>query len=264
MFMEWKQIIACLWMQIISALKIVGFLWLLPLTGFAEQDRTPSSLEEMINSFNCERCRKEISFKTNVPVDVECAYPVFSGKGAFVEYVNKQLKKDAEDRFVDFICGEISAEDVWDEGYALSYDLSPVYQTSNLVSVFGCNFQGRGGHGCSYYEGKTFWQRENSISELVLDDLFLKGSGHREFLLQYCENNFKASGYGYYSSRAEFPPELSPSDLDIFVLTDEGLMIVFRAYTVGGWADGPDTVLIPYTKLQKFIRPHGPLKAMLK
>jgi hypothetical protein len=38
--------------------------------------------------------------------------------------------------------------------------------------------------------------------------------------------------------------------------------MIFRAYTVGGWADGPDTVLIPYIKLKEFIDPFGPLKEL--
>lgn len=40
-------------------------------------------------------------------------------------------------------------------------------------------------------------------------------------------------------------------------------MIIFRAYTVGGLADGPDTVIIPYYALKNFIDAQGPLKESL-
>lgn len=247
-----------------SALKKVGILCLFPLFGFAEQRWIPLCIEGAIAPFSGKQCRKEVSFETTYPIHVECSYPIFSGKGTLIAEVNKQLKTEAEGRFNYFIQEEISTEEAWDDDCTLSYELFPVYQAPNLISIYGCDFHGRGSHGCTYYEGKTFWQREDSIVNLVLDDLFVKGSGYRQFLLQYCENHFKVSGYGYYSSRSELPPELSFSDLDIFIPTDKGLMIVFRAYTVGGWADGPDTVLIPYTELKNFIDPLGPLKGMFE
>ena len=241
-------------------LKVFGILYFLPILSFAEQDGILPYFEGELSLHSCERKMKEVSFETIGPVHIECSYPVFLGKEAFIEQVNQKLKTEAEDHFDRFIQGEISSKEIWEDGCTLSYELFPVYRASNLISACGCNFQGRGIHGCTYYEGKTFWQKGDFIVELVLDDLFVKGTGYRRFLFQYCENYFKATGYGYYSSRRDLLPELKQNDLDIFVLTDNGLMIIFKAYTVGGWADGPDTVLIPYGKLKKFIDLNGPLK----
>ena len=243
-----------------NSLKFFLILCLLPLLSFAEQEGILSYFEGTVSSDSCKRNRKEISFETTGPVHIECSYPVFLGKGILIERVNQKLKTEAGDRFDRFIQEEISSKEVWEDGCTLIYGLFPVYQAHNLISTYGCNFQGRGIHGCTYYEGKTFWQRGDSVVEPALDDLFVKGTEYRQFLLQYSENYFKDAGYGYYSSRTEFLPELIESDLDIFVLTNKGLMIIFRAYTVGGWADGPDTVLIPYAKLKKIIDPTGPLK----
>ncbi len=168
-----------------------------------------------------------------------------------------------EDTISAFNCQWQHTEEIWDDGCTLSYQLVPVYQAANLISICGCDFQGRDCHGCTYYKGRNFWLKEDSITELRLDDLFIKGSDYRRYLIQYCENYFKASGYGYYSSFKECPPELTSDDLDIFVLTDKGLMIIFRAYRVGGWADGPDTVTIPYINLKSFIDIQGPLERFL-
>ncbi len=227
------------------------------LTGF-----TGHEWIDQANFPDYESCKKEIFFKTTIPVQVECSYPIFRGRGTLTDVVNLQIKTEAEGRFASFCKEGISEDDLGEDACLLSYDLVPVYQTPHLISIFGCIFQGRGSHGCSYYEGLTFWQIGESVVKLGLDELFVKGSGYRQFLLHYCENEFKASGYGYYSSRPELPPELGPSDLDIFVLTDKGLRIIFRAYTVGGWADGPDSVLIPYAKLKEFIDIFGPLKEL--
>lgn len=251
-------------MKVLSALKMICFLFLLPLTVFSEQERPSLGLEGMIHSFSCEQIRKEISFEMKVPIHVEYSYPIFFGKGALIEYVNKQIKTESEDRFDCLVKEEVFSEEVYDDDCLLSYNLFPVYQTPNLISILGCDFQGRGCHGCTYYEGKTFWQNGKSIVKLALDDLFVKGREYRWFLIKYCENYFKDSCYGYYSSDSELLPQLQSDDLDIFTLTDQGLMIVFRAYKVGGWADGPDQVLIPYRKLKEFIDPFGPLKEVLE
>jgi hypothetical protein len=208
---------------------------------------------------HCELVEKEISFLTTEPVEVKCSYPVFSGHGILIEHVNQQLKAETEARFDSFVQEEIFSSEELEEGCTLCYDLAPVYQTSELISVFGCRTVCRDCRGCSYYEGKNFWEHENSVVQLALDDLFVVGSEYRPFLLKHCEDYFKAAGYGYYSLRKEFPPELTTDDLDIFTLTDKGLLITFPAYQVGGWADGPDQVLIPYVKLREYIDPFGPL-----
>ncbi len=250
-------------MQAFNLLRVF-FVVCLSFLGMAELGWTSSALEDVPSSISYEVCKKEVSFDVSGPVYVECSYPIFSGKGALIEQVNRRLKTEAEAHFDCFVQGEIFTEETWEDGVTLSYELLPVCQQPNLISIYGCDFQGRGCHGCTYYEGKTFWQKGNSVIQLVLDDLFVKGSGFQQCLLEYCEDYFKTSGYGYYSSRSELLPELGLNDLDIFVPTDKGLMIVFSAYRVGGWADGPDKVLIPYANLREFIDPFGPLREILE
>lgn len=200
---------------------------------------------------------------TTVPVHIECTYPILSANGILINHVNRQLNNEAESHFNRYVREEIFAEEIWEERCILGCEFFLIYQTSNLISILGCDSQIRDCRGCTYYQGKTFWQKEDSVNELILDDLFIKDSSYREFLLQYCENYFKNMSYGYYSSRKELPPELKIDDLDIFFPTDKALMIIFRSYTVSGWADGPDVILIPYAKLKQFINPFGPLKELL-
>lgn len=232
-------------------LRVIWSLCLLPQLAFSELETACTP--------NYTQCGKEISFATTVPVHVECSYPCFFGEGLLIEHVNQQLKTAAEARFDAFVKEEIFSLEPEIDGCELSYDLTPVYQTPDLISVFGSRGVCRSCHGCSYYEGKNFWKHENSVVQLTLDDLFIAESEYRSFLLQYCEDYFKTTGYGYYSLHIEFPPELTTDDLDIFTLSDKGLLITFRAYRVGGWADGPDQMLIPYAKLKEFIDPRGPL-----
>jgi hypothetical protein len=205
------------------------------------------------------RQKKEIYFEKEIPVHVECSYPCFTLKSVLAKHVNQQLKADAEACFDAFVREELFSDELSDDSCTLSYDLDVVYQKPDLISIFGCRVVCRDSHGCSYYEGQNFWYDGNKVVELTLDDLFLEESGHRPFLLQYCTDFFTRTGYGYYSSCKELLPELTTDDLDIFTLTRSELVITFRAYRVGGWADGPDQVFIPYTKIKQFINPDGPL-----
>jgi len=243
--------------QIFMGLWRLGVvIWFLPLFGF-----TLPGCEGSIDANRYEQRSKEISFITTAPIHVHCSYPVFSGAGSLSKYANQYLRGETENRFNCLVREEIFSEEIYDEECVLSHGFVPVYQGNDLISSWGVQSELRWSHGCSYYEGKNFWQKGDSIIELVLDDLFVKGKSHRKFLLQYCEDFFKSSGYGYYSSLPEYPPELDHSDLDIFLITDKGLVIVFRAYRVGGWADGPDTVLISYAKIKEYVDLEGPLKA---
>lgn len=224
------------------------------------EDWIPSDLQEEINSFSSERKSMEVSFQTQMPVHVRCGYALFPGQSKLVEYVNQEVQDLVAIRFNGFLQDEIHSQEEWEDGTSLTYELFPVYQTPNLISIYGVDYQGRGCHGCTYYEGKTFWLKDASMLSLRLDDLFVPASAYRQFLIEYCEKQLKASGYGYYSSLPEMPPELHTDDLDIFVITDKGLTIIFRAYRIGGWADGPDALTIPWIYLKEYIQTDGPLK----
>lgn len=247
----------------VSFLGISLIVCLIPISLFAENSWIFWGLDEAIASFDCERRSMAITFETQQPVSIECSYPILAEQGRLIEIVNQKLESEAKKWFDRIVQEERSSNEIWEEEYGVSYELFPVFFQPDLISIFGSEFQGRGGHGCSYYEGKTYWQTGDLVLELNFDDLFICGSDYRNFILLYCENAFKTSGYGYYSCRTEFLPELSQRDLDTFVLTNKGLMIIFSAYKVGGWADGPDTITIPYSTIKQFIDPSGPLKRFL-
>ena len=235
----------------------------MPIFLFSEDSWIFGALGEAIDRFKCEQHSMETTIETQQLVSVTSTYPILAERGALAEYVHQRLEYDAKNWFDRLVQEERNSEEIWDEDYGVSYLISPIYLCSNLISIFGSESQSRGAHGCAVYEGKTFWQNGDAIVELALDDLFVLGSSYRLFILDYCENAFKTSGYGYYSYRKELLPELSLNDFDTFVLTEQGLMIIFPAYKIGGWGDGPDTITISYLILKKFIDPFGLLKDIL-
>ncbi len=124
-----------------------GLLCLLPM---------PACAEWVVDEFNCVRCYMETSFEAKVPVSISYSYPILNGHSLLIEHVNHQLHSEAENRFKTLQISESSSEEDWEDGCTFEFGLFPVYQTSHLVSIYGSDFQGRGCHGCTYYEGKKF------------------------------------------------------------------------------------------------------------
>ncbi len=224
----------------------------------------PDWMERPLKPIHSEKRYLEAAFKTSVEVSAKCTYPRIRGKGFFIGYVNKKLEEVATDLFQKFVEEEKLSKEVYNNDFGgcyLNYELIPFSCFPNLISVYGSKSQSRDcPHGWTHHEGKNFWQHENTIVEIGLKDLFIKDSGWCNFLLHYCDHYFKSTGYGYYSMVDYFVPELEAKDLETFVLTERGLTIIFRSYRVGGWADGPDVITIPYNSLNGFIDPKGPLK----
>ena len=178
-------------------------------------------------------------FAGTIECKKEFSIPFFIDQTPLTSYVNEQLKEISENVF-------LNTSNTCDEECLFSYVIQPTYQSANLISLFGTKTQLLGCRGCSYYEGLNFWQNGDTILLLSLNDLFISRSGYLSYLLQYCRYYFNA-------------PLLEEEDLQTFVLMDAGIKIIFRAYRIDGWADGPTTVLIDYEALKKFVDMQGPL-----
>ena len=229
---------------------------------------TPLEYQDLIDSIECEQVTFETAFDTNVHVEAEISYPRLPGRDRFIQHVNQALKKDAHFRFDQYVQEmRLPLEDVWEDddlNPEFQYSLYPIYCTSNLISTCGYEYRYRHlPHGSWRPIGRTFWQRDNSVLELTLDDLFLSKSGYQQFLTQYCEDYFRAHKYGYYAYEDPEWPKLEFSDLNTFVLLKKGLLIIFRMYCVDGLNDGPNTFLIPYPILKPFANPDGPIPGLL-
>lgn len=107
----------------------------------------------------------------------------------------------------------------------------------------------------SVEHGRSIFHKDQSMVELTLDNLFLPQSGYLQFLLQYCTDYFKAT----HSYKESFPRSLGIDDLNAFVLTEQGLLIIFQNYIPNILGDALEVLLIPYSTLKSFIDPQGPI-----
>lgn len=212
----------------------------------------PYGTEDTLYSIECESDSFETAFYTNVNVKVSVTCPRVSETNFLSQYVNEALRKEAyelHDTFVQEM--SVRHEDIWEEDldeHVFHYELNLVCSTPSLMSFYGSRYQYCGGaHGSVRYITKTFWRQGETVRELTLDDLFLPG--YREWLFQYCENYFKLNRYGYYSFDDYSWLGFNPENLDSFLLTEKGLLLIFQNYVIWGYDDYPATLLIPYVEL---------------
>jgi len=213
---------------------------------------------DSLHSIDCESELFETAFDTNVHVEASVSYPRVPETTPLACYVNEAVSKEAHELHDTFV-QEMSApqEELWEEDgdeRTFRYDLNLVHSDPDLVSFYGLRYQYRGGiHGSVRYITKTFCQQDDTIRELSLDDLFLPE--YREWLFQHCESYFKSNRCGYYDDEDHSWVGFNPKDLDAFLLTEKGLLLLFQNYVVSGYDDHPTTLLIPYNKLISIANP---------
>ena len=221
----------------------------------------PYGTGDALSPIECESRSFETAFDTNVHVEASISYPHVPETSLLARYVNETVRKEATDLY-DIFVQEMRApqQEVWEdaEEFTFRYDVDLVYSAPFLMSFYGSKYENCGGvHGSVHYITKTFWQQDETVRELSLDDLFLPGS--REWLFQYCEEYFKSNRCGYYSYDDYSWVGFNPEHLDAFLPTEKGLLLIFQNYVVSGYDDYPMTLLIPYSKLVSIVNPDGPL-----
>ena len=169
----------------------------------------------------------------------------------------EEIKKD----FIATILTESSLE----EGpFQMNYHLRAILFSDNVVSLMGDVFVfAHLPHGWVRYEGKTYVKTNDSFQEITLNDLFPMPS-QKEFLRGYCENFFKQDTNGNYFQGVEpLLDHLDQKMIKVFVVDHESLILVFQPYDVGGFADGPFTVKIPFNELIGKWQTGNPLEKQL-
>lgn len=150
----------------------------------------------------------------------------------------------------DFV-STILTESFLDEGpFQMNYHLRAILFSDSVVSLMGEVFvYANLPHGWIRYEGKTYVKKNGSFKEITLNDLFPQAS-QKEFLRSYCEKFFKNdTGCNYFQGADPLCEHLDLEFLKVFVVDHESLILIFQPYAVGGFADGPFTVKIPFTEL---------------
>lgn len=217
---------------------------------------------DLLLSLPCEEYFEETVFDTNVHVEASLAYSKLSETSLLIRHANEAISKEAQRQKNAFVeemrIPQIELCEEEGDERTFHYSLYPVFSTPTLISFYGNSHQHLGGaHGSVHYITRTFWQNGGTICELSLDDLFLPGT--RERLFHLCKSYFETRRCGYYSHDDHSWVGFGSGDLDSFVLTEKGLLLIFQNYVVSGYEDEPITLLFPYNNLSTIVNPNGPL-----
>lgn len=151
----------------------------------------------------------------------------------------------------DFI-NTLLSESYLDEGpFHMHYNLRSILFSDNLVSLFGEVFvYAHLPHEWTRYETRNFVKQNGTFKEITLNDLFPLIS-QQEFLRSYCEDFFKhrCNNCSYFQGLEPLLDHLDWELIKPFAVDHESLIIIFQPYVVGGCADGPFFVKIPFTEL---------------
>lgn len=143
-------------------------------------------------------------------------------------------------------------ESTLEEGpFHMNYNLRSVLFSDNVISLFGEVFvHAHMPHGWIRYETRTFVKQSGTFKEIALYDLFPQAN-QQEFLRSYCEDFFKnrCHNCSYFQGSEPLRDYLELELIKLFAVDHESLIIIFQPYGVGGFADGPFFVKIPFSEL---------------
>jgi hypothetical protein len=199
----------------------------------------------------------------HIPMRTFCFFLLIVFAGCSSDTEERKFNSLEEDK-KDFI-DTILTESALDEGpFQMNYHLRAILFSDNVVSLMGDVFVfAHLPHGWKQYEGKTYVKTNGSFKEITLNDLFPK-SNQKEFLRRYCENFLKKdTDCNYFQGADPLCDHLDQELIKVFVVDHESLIVIFQPYTVGGLADGPFTVKIPFTKLIGKWQAENPLEKQL-
>jgi hypothetical protein len=152
----------------------------------------------------------------------------------------------------------LSGESTFDARYQVEYATNDLVSVSFIINTY---FEGAV-HG--NYNDIAFNYDLNQGRTLSLADLFKPNSNYLKLI----------SDYAIKSLRKEFAPD---PDLDwiqrgagpeeenykSWNLTRKGLEVTFNPYQVASYAEGPHTVVVPYSVLKDVIDSQGPLSRIM-
>ncbi|MBF0285222.1 MAG: DUF1311 domain-containing protein [Magnetococcales bacterium] len=140
----------------------------------------------------------------------------------------------------------------------LSLDYEVLGASGAIISIFIEDWTYCHGapHGFGGAYARNFITHETGLRDLRDDDLFLLNTPWKEFVYKECADFLNSSEKG--QNRSPFKPDEFKHHADNplnWFPSRKGLLILISAGTVGGYAEGPLNVTIPWDKLKLFLAP---------
>jgi len=174
---------------------------------------------------------------------------------AFNKKVDDLIQGEIE-YFRKNILARISASSV-SAGSFFNAQYTVIFQSGDLWSL-KFDFMGYAdGAAHPYHYSITFNYDLEQGKKLSLGEFFHPDSNYLEAVSSYCIFDLSKRDIGFYGG-FEQGAEPTTENYRNWNITSNGLMITFDEYQVAPYAAGAQTVVVPFTELQKVINLQGP------
>jgi hypothetical protein len=212
-----------------------------------------SALRLMTRSFSEKNRKGQPSY------DISVEYPQLEGSAdapvtRFNELIRSKVLKDTASYRDDFRQGSDGSE------FNLSYSVG--LANDDLVSIDFSDYFYFGGAGQRNAVSETINYDLRHGRVIKLEELFRPGSDYEKVLSDYCLRDLKKQykdEKGYTDDLLSLHVEHVVGDDDKWMITREGLDIIFDSQEIGPPGAGETQVIVPYSILRRVIRPDGPL-----
>ncbi|BDI34428.1 hypothetical protein CCAX7_64790 [Capsulimonas corticalis] len=182
--------------------------------------------------------------------EATCKYPVLRSNTPLAELANRTIAADVRKQQQAFVRMALQETAKEPPRNPYGFDASPMYQRywfPRLYSV-GMEFYEYtdGAHGNSYRVMYNFAEVDGKPQRMFLKDFFTNGSDYRK------QVETKLMDKLHHDSRADFIGEvvqLSPTQLNRFVVEPDGLRFWFDPYEVAAYAQGPVDIKLTLAEL---------------
>lgn len=199
---------------------------------------------------------------------LKATYPVFSLSDA-------EVQKNLNDNVVLLVNQEISA---YKTSFNQTSNPDGQYGTSNFVLTFEINANqvlknilpvrfdesfysaGAAHPGTSIL---TVNYDLNSGEPISLASLWRPGSGYLDIISSYSIDALESKLGTDTDEMIRDGAGPKEENFEAFLLTDQGLLVIFNEYQVAAYAAGEQEITIPYSALQNILNPSGPLRSRI-
>jgi hypothetical protein len=192
--------------------------------------------------------------------EIDARWPLLEGEGNHkAATFNQAAERFAIEQvrlFKENLYG-LPDDPLFDDAYSsLTIDFVPTYEANGIFAVlFHISFYSAGAaHPGSYSHAINYDLRTEKV--LALEDLFLPDADYMNVISHACIEDLKTRQVLEWEEGA-LP---SAENYQVWNITPQGLLVTFDEYRVASYAAGPQSVVVPYTKLMPILRPDGPLR----
>jgi len=192
-------------------------------------------------------------------IAISVRYPQISGVASAHDF--NALSEQLARRHIARFKGDLDPPDADARNRELDITYKAGLIDNRLVSIdFGAGTDWGGAHPNSYSFVLNY--DLGAQRELGLYDLFRSNSGYLQTISDYCIRRLRNQVTDYESLRDGAAPSLE--NYDSWIITRGGLSITFNAYQVASYAEGPKTVLVPWSALRGLILKGGPVSHLVR